>query len=104
LKVRYTTEAASFIRKLHPEIKRLVRQAVRDLLDNPLIGHELRLNLSGFRSYRVKGYRVLYQINDRNGFLEIYYVMSGEDGISMKASRPSWPKRSQTKPMSAMAA
>ncbi len=74
MKVRYTTEAASFIRKLHPEIKRLVRQAVRDLLDNPLIGHELRLNLSGFRSYRVKGYRVLYQINDRDGFLEIYYV------------------------------
>jgi mRNA interferase RelE/StbE len=74
LKVRYTTEAASFIRELHPEIKRLVRQAVRDLLDNPLIGHELRLNLSGFRSYRVKGYRVLYQINDRDGFLETYYV------------------------------
>ncbi|MGH8522757.1 MAG: type II toxin-antitoxin system RelE family toxin [Gammaproteobacteria bacterium] len=74
MKVRYTTEAASLIRKLHPEVKRLVRQALRDLLDNPLIGHELRLNLSGFRSYRVKGYRVLYQIDDRDGFLEIYYV------------------------------
>lgn len=74
MKVRYTTEAASLIRKLHPEIKRLVRQALRDLLDNPLIGHELHLNLSGFRSYRVKGYRVLYQIDDRDGFLEIYYV------------------------------
>ncbi len=74
MKVRYTAEAASLIRKLHPQIKRLVRQAIRDLLDNPLIGHELHFDLSGFRSYRVKGYRMLYQINDRNGILEIYYV------------------------------
>lgn len=47
---------------------------MRELLDNPLIGPELRYNLSGFRSYRIKGYRVLYQINDRDGFLEIYDV------------------------------
>lgn len=69
MKVRYTAEAASLIQKLHPQIKRLVRQAIRDLRDNPLLGHEL--HLSAFRSYRVKGYRVLYQVN---GFLEVYYV------------------------------
>lgn len=74
MKVRYTSEAASLVRKLHPEIKRLIRQAIRKLLDNPLIGHELRFDLSGFRSYCVKGYRVLYQINDRDGFVDIYYV------------------------------
>lgn len=74
MKVRYTKEAAALIRKLHPEIKRLVRQAIRDLLDNPLLGHELRLDLSGFRSYRIKGYRILYQIDDGDGFLAVYYV------------------------------
>jgi mRNA interferase RelE/StbE len=74
LKVCYTPEAASLIQRLHPEIKRLVRQAIQDLLANPLLGHELRMDLAGFRSYQVKGYRVLYQINDRDAFLEVYYV------------------------------
>jgi len=62
LKIRYTPEAASLILRLHPEIKRRVRRALADLLADPLRGHELRLDLAGFRSYRVKGYRILYQI------------------------------------------
>jgi addiction module RelE/StbE family toxin len=74
LKSRYSAEAASHIRNLHPEIKKLIRNAIRDLLANPLRCHELHFELSGFRSYRVKGYRVIYQINDAEGFLDIHYV------------------------------
>jgi mRNA interferase RelE/StbE len=74
LKVRYTPEAASLILWLHPEIKRLVRRAIADLLADPLLGHELWLDLSGFRSYRARGYHVLYQINDLDAFLEVHYV------------------------------
>ena len=73
-RVRYTPEAASHIRKLHPEAKRMIRNGVRTLLENPLQGHELHLELSGFRSYRIKNYRVLYQINHQEGFIEVYFV------------------------------
>ncbi|MGH8611800.1 MAG: type II toxin-antitoxin system RelE family toxin [Gammaproteobacteria bacterium] len=34
----------------------------------------LHLDLSAFRPYRVKGYRVLYQVNDQDGFLDVYYA------------------------------
>ncbi len=74
MKVRYTPDAASFILRLHPEIKRRVRRAIADLLADPFRGHPLHLDLSGFRSYRVKGYRVLYPINDRDAVVEVHYV------------------------------
>ena len=62
------------IRRLHPEVKRMVRDGIRALLKKPLLGHELHLELSGFRSHRVKTYRILYQINDPEGFLEVHFV------------------------------
>lgn len=74
MKVRYTPEVASLVRRLHPEIKGLVRRAIADLLADPLRGRALQLDLSAFRSYRVKGYRILYQINDLDSFVEIHYV------------------------------
>lgn len=74
MKARYTPEAASLILRLHPEIKRLVRRAIADLLADPLRGYALHADLSGFRSYRVKGYRVLYQFNDRDAVVEVHYV------------------------------
>ncbi|MCA1853284.1 MAG: type II toxin-antitoxin system RelE/ParE family toxin, partial [Beggiatoa sp.] len=67
-------QTASLILRLHPEVKRLVRRAIADLLADPFRGHALHFDLSGFRSYRVKGYRVLYQINDRDAFVEIHYL------------------------------
>ena len=73
-RVRYTPEAASLIRKLHPKVKHLFRDGVPALLENPLEGHELYLELSGFRSYRLRNYRVLYQINDPEHFIEVYFV------------------------------
>jgi mRNA-degrading endonuclease RelE of RelBE toxin-antitoxin system len=51
-----------------------LRRAIADLLADPFRGHALHLDLSGFRSYRVKGYRVLYLINGRDACMEIYYV------------------------------
>lgn len=74
LRVRYTPEAASLIRKLHPEIKRMIRASIRTLLENPLLGHALHLELSGFRTHRIKNCRILYQINDHKRFIEVYFV------------------------------
>lgn len=71
---RYTPEAAALIRKLHPEIKQRIREGIRGLLEDPFLGHELHLDLSGFRSHRVRNYRILYRVNDPEGFIEVYYV------------------------------
>ena len=51
---RYTPQAATLIRKLHPGIKPRIREGIRSLLEDPLLGHELHLELSGFRSHRIR--------------------------------------------------
>ena len=74
LRVRYTPEAARLIRKLHPDVKRLVRQATYHLIEHPLSGHELHFELSGLWSYRVKRHRLLYRHNEQDGFIEVLFV------------------------------
>ena len=63
-RVRYTPEAAGRIPKLHPEVKQENRNAIRILQDSPLTGHTLQQELFGYRSYRVRSYRIIYRLND----------------------------------------
>ena len=73
-RVRYTPEATERIRKLHPVIKGEIRDGIRALLNNPLAGHALHSELSGYWSYRVRTYRIIYQINDDNTTLDVVFV------------------------------
>ena len=73
-RARYTPEAAERIRKLHPEIKREIRDGIRTLLNNPLAGHALHSELSGYWSYRVRTYRIIYQIKDDDTSLDVVFV------------------------------
>jgi mRNA-degrading endonuclease RelE of RelBE toxin-antitoxin system len=71
---RYTPEAAARIRKLHPHIKADICQGIRELLESPLAGHPLHFDLEGYRSFRVRTYRVIYRVNDENSAVEIVFV------------------------------
>ena len=73
-RARYTPEAAGRIRKLHPQVKQEIREAIRTLLQSPLMGHALQHELSGFRSHRVRTYRLIYQINDEDRTVDVLFV------------------------------
>jgi mRNA interferase RelE/StbE len=60
--LRAPDRVAKLVRGLHPELKRKIRQALRNVLDNPSIGKALKEELEGLRSYRVRGFRVVYQV------------------------------------------
>ncbi len=53
---------AGLIRGLHPDLKRKVRSALRDIVDEPTIGKLLREELAGLRSCRVSRFRIVYRI------------------------------------------
>ena len=74
IKVRLTEEAGSAVSKLHPENKGLIRLALDDLKKNPFAGHDLHGELSGFRSYRIKRYRIIYKISEELNTIEVYYI------------------------------
>ena len=71
---RYTPECVRLISKLPPEIKRLVRLTIDALLTKPAMGTELTGELDGYRSYRVRRYRIIYRINEEESCLEVYHV------------------------------
>ena len=73
-RARYTTEAAERIRKFHPQIKREIKEGIRQLLISPLVGHSLQFELAGLRSYRIRTYRIIYRIHGDESCLDIIFV------------------------------
>ncbi len=73
-KIRFTPEAARLLSKLHPEGKRLVKVALDELRQNPYSGDDLQQDLSGFKSYKTKRYRVLYDVSEEEELIQIYYI------------------------------
>jgi mRNA-degrading endonuclease RelE of RelBE toxin-antitoxin system len=48
--------------------------AIRTLLSAPLLGRELQFELSGYHSYRVRTYRIIYRINDDDAMLDVVFI------------------------------
>jgi mRNA-degrading endonuclease RelE of RelBE toxin-antitoxin system len=71
---RYTMEAAGKITKLHPQIKKEIREGIRTLLETPLAGHPLHFELSGLWSYRIRNHRIIYRINTDECMIDIMFV------------------------------
>ena len=73
-KMRFTPQSSRLMSKLHPENKKLIKQALTDLQQNPYTGKDLQEELSGFKSLRLKQYRIIYDINEEKKFIQIYNI------------------------------
>lgn len=73
-RARYTPEAAERIRKFHPQVKREIKEGIRELLVSPLTGHPLQFELAGPRSYRIRTYRIICRIQDDEFCLDMVFV------------------------------
>ena len=56
-------QAAAVVRALHPDLKRSVRSALDALHEVPSIGEPLRGELSGLWRYRVRRFRIVYELD-----------------------------------------
>ena len=70
-KMRFTPEASRLISKFHPENKKQIKKALQDLQKNPYTGSDLQEELYGFKSFKFKRYRILYNINEEESFIQI---------------------------------
>jgi mRNA interferase RelE/StbE len=64
--LRVPNEVADLIRGLHPDLKRKIRAALENILENPHAGKALRDELDGLRSFRVGRFRIVYGLATRN--------------------------------------
>ena len=75
----YSETSRKQIRKLHPQIKQVVKSKIEKLRDHPFSGKWLEQELSGYLSMQAKRFRVIYQIRDNNQTVEIHYVGHRKD-------------------------
>lgn len=61
-RLKIPDDVAALIRGLHPDLKRKIRSALDDLLDDPTIGKALRDELAGLRSCRIARFRIIYRV------------------------------------------
>ena len=59
---------------MHPDIRRLIREAIRGLCNNPQLGDPLKRELKGLWKYRVRRYRIVYAVDPARQELRIYAV------------------------------
>ena len=65
---------AHVIRRLHPDLKRSVRNALRALGDDPSKGSPLRRELEGLWKFRVRRFRVVYAVDRSRRIIQVVAV------------------------------
>jgi len=73
-RIRFTPEASRLISKFHPDNKKQIKKALQDLLINPYTGSDLQEELYGFKLFKLKRYRILYNINEEDSFIQIFHI------------------------------
>jgi mRNA interferase RelE/StbE len=87
---------AHVIRRLPPDVKRSVKQAIRALARDPEIGAPLIGHLAGLWKYRVRRFRIVYEADRGCGMLRIVGVGHRAviyDALSEAARASARPKR-----------
>jgi len=75
----YSETSRNRIRKLHPQIKPVVKSKIEKLQENPFSGKWLERELSGYLSMQAKRFRVIYKVRDNDQTVEIHYVGQRKD-------------------------
>ena len=78
-RLEYDAAARQLLRRLPPDLKRLIRHAVESLQTDPHQGKELKLELEGYRSLRTRRYRVIYRIRENDHVVEIHHLGARRD-------------------------
>ena len=64
-KLRVPDEIVALIRGCHPQLKRKIRAGLRHILTEPESGKSLKDELEGLKSYRIRGFRIIYRISSK---------------------------------------
>lgn len=73
-KIRFTPESSRLLSKFHLENKKLINQALTELRLSSHTGKDLQEELSGFKSLRLKQYRIVYNIHEEKKIIQTYHI------------------------------
>lgn len=73
-RIQFTPESARLLSKLLPENKKIIKAGLKELRQNPDPGGDLQERLAGFKSYKIKRYRVIYKFAEEENIIRIHYL------------------------------
>ena len=65
---------ADVIRSLHPDLKQLIKSAIRAIAADPECGEPLQRELDGLRKYRVRRFRIVYAVHQKTRVIRLMAV------------------------------
>ena len=74
-KLRIPNDTVSLIRGLHPQLKKKIRAALQEIIDDPHTGKALKDYLKGLWSYRIKRIRIIYRFTTKK-YIDIIAIGS----------------------------
>jgi len=78
-KLIYSETSRKQIKTLHPTLRSHVKSRIEQLRDKPYSGKYLVRELSGYLSFRVNRYRIIYKVKADKRLIEIHYVGRRKD-------------------------
>src|SRR5258707_8804204 len=63
--VKVPPAVRDLIRRLHPQMKRIVRDALQDIIEDPSCGKPLERELKGYWSLGIGRYRLVYRPDEQ---------------------------------------
>jgi mRNA interferase RelE/StbE len=73
-RIRFTPEASQCISRLHPSNKKIIKNALDELRNEPYAGDDLQDEFAGFKSLKPKRFRIIYTVEEERNEIRIYYV------------------------------
>ena len=73
-RLEFTETAFGLLPSFHPAIRKLLQAALKDLKKDPGLGKNLVEELTGYQSYSVKRYRIIYKTIEKNKTVQVHYI------------------------------
>lgn len=72
--LRMTPTAMGLQANLHPDIKKSIRVALKEIVMAPYSGKALQAELDRYSSYRTRRYRIIYRVNESEQYIEVIHI------------------------------
>src|SRR3989304_2892375 len=79
---------AEIIRHLPPDVKRSIKQALKSLSADPLSGAPLLRELSGLWKFKVRRFRIIYELDRKARVIRIFAIGHRRGGYEEFAAPP----------------
>ena len=90
-RVQLAPTVAKALSSFHPDIRKQLKAGMKELADNPYAGKMMQEKLAGFRTYRMKRYRVVYKVDEDEKLVRVYMIGHRREIYDLFSKLVSYP-------------